>query len=189
MRLKMFIQKTKKEKGFSIVEALVAIAVLTAAIAGIYSTVQAGLSQATLSKDEVKAFYLAQEAFEIVRNIRDSNRIEILFSNPSLPWLYGIDSNCQSGNVCVVNAKNMTVTDCGSTSWGSCQNLRQDLSPLSPTYMLYGHDPGFSITNFKREIKIQEINSNEVVMTVRITWSKGLSTKTYQASMYLMKWI
>jgi Tfp pilus assembly protein PilV len=179
----------KKKDGFSVVEALVAISVLTAVIAGVFSTVQTSLSQATLSKDEVKAFYLAQEAFEIIRNIRDTNRLEILFGNSSLPWLYGIPSACVNGDICRVDAKSMSVISCGSASWGNCMNLRQDLSPSSPTYMLYGYDAGFTPTNFKREVYIQEtVSEREMSVIVRVTWSKGLISKSFQTRSYFMKW-
>jgi prepilin-type N-terminal cleavage/methylation domain-containing protein len=60
-------------KGFTLVETLVAIALLIVVITGAYTAAQAGLSGAILSKEEVAAFYLAQEGVEEIRNLRDNN--------------------------------------------------------------------------------------------------------------------
>ena len=51
--------KQTKEKGFTIVESLVAITILILAISGVSSAVRTGISSYTLSRDQVIAFYLA----------------------------------------------------------------------------------------------------------------------------------
>ena len=51
----------KTKKGFTIIESLVAISILTLAITGATSAIQAGISSYTFSKDQIIAFYLAQE--------------------------------------------------------------------------------------------------------------------------------
>ncbi|MEK7461476.1 MAG: prepilin-type N-terminal cleavage/methylation domain-containing protein, partial [Patescibacteria group bacterium] len=76
-----------KNKGFTIIESLVAIAVLILAITGTASAIQTGISSYVFSKDQIIAFYLAQEGFEQIRNIRDENGL--LNQN----WLAGISSN------------------------------------------------------------------------------------------------
>ena len=61
----------QKNRGFTIIESLVAIAILIVAITGTMTAVQSGISSYTYSKDQIAAFFLAQEAFEQVRNMRD----------------------------------------------------------------------------------------------------------------------
>ena len=63
-------------KGFTIVESLVAISILVLAITGATSAIQTGISSYIFSKDQIIAFYLAQEGFEQIRNIRDENGLK-----------------------------------------------------------------------------------------------------------------
>ena len=59
-----------KDKGFTIIESLVAISILVVVITGTLTAIQTGLSSYIFSKDQIIAFYLAQEGFEQIRNIR-----------------------------------------------------------------------------------------------------------------------
>ena len=62
---------SKLVSGFTLVEALVAISILMIAIASPMTLAQKGLSTATLSKDQMIASFLAQDAIEAIRNVRD----------------------------------------------------------------------------------------------------------------------
>jgi prepilin-type N-terminal cleavage/methylation domain-containing protein len=175
-------------RGFTVLESMVAIMVISLAIAGVFSAVQQSLSQSIVSKDEVKAFYLAQEAIEIIRNKRDENQLYKI-SNPatSNTWLYGISEAgadpCYFGKVCEVDAVDMSLSYCGP-SWNSCPVLRQN-----STTFLYGYDGSWPASNFKREIQIESVNANEIAVTVRISWTKGILSKEFKAKTYLFKWI
>lgn len=85
----MFIQDTQTKKGFSIAETIIAIAILSVAVVAPMTLAQRGLNTARYAKDQITAFYLAQEAVEYVRNIRDNNYL----SNGNVTWLAGLD-NC-----------------------------------------------------------------------------------------------
>jgi len=65
----------KNLKGFTILEMIVAIFLITVGIIGIFALITKTVSNSTVSRDEMTAAYLAQEGIEIVRNIRDSNYI------------------------------------------------------------------------------------------------------------------
>lgn len=180
--------KLKNSAGFTVLESIVAIFVLTLAVSGAFSAVRQGLHQSTLSKEEVKAFYLAQEAVEVIRNKRDNNQLAKVNGSTN-NWLYGIsyDANdpCYFGRVCRVDATAASpLTYCGSTNWGSCENVRQN-----GTSFLHGHNPGWPTTNFKREVKLEQINSNEIAVIVRMTWSKGLTSKDFTVRTLLFNWI
>ena len=107
------------EKGFTIIEALVAIGILTVAISGGFAAVSHSLKKATFTKEQVTAFFLAQEGMEIVRDKRDTNSIS------GASWGAGLTSSgspCLAPNVCYVDATtypNPTFTNCGTT-WGLC---------------------------------------------------------------------
>lgn len=79
------MQRSNTTVGFTLIEALVAIAVLMVAITGPMVLAQKSLSSADLSKDQTTASFLAQDAIEDVLNIRDT----IAVSQTTGSWLTG----------------------------------------------------------------------------------------------------
>ena len=63
-------------KGFTLMEAIVAIFLLTVGIIGVSILITNTISSTRISTDKLIASYLAQEGIEIVRNIRDTNWLE-----------------------------------------------------------------------------------------------------------------
>ncbi len=182
------VKSHKFNGGFTILESIVAILILSLSIAGVFSAVRQGLSQTTIAKDEVRAFYLAQEAVEIIRNQRDANRLESIATNNVVPWLKNISNvpsdPCYFGKVCRVD-----VTETGSTffhpcgyGWDSCEEIRQDTS--TNIYAYSGN-----LTGLKREIQIEQVNADEIMVTVRVSWKKGLLNYEFKAKTHLLNWI
>jgi type II secretory pathway pseudopilin PulG len=62
----------KKNKGFTLVETLVAISIFTVSILGLISILASGVSDISYAKQKIVASYLAQEGIEYVRNMRDT---------------------------------------------------------------------------------------------------------------------
>ncbi len=172
------------QRGFTLVESLVAIAILVTAVSGTYSAAQSGISSAVYSKNQITAFYLAQEAVEQIRNIRDQNSIS--GSN----WLAGLaaDPNdpCYFGKVCKVDAMNdisdPKVSTCSGGA-GSCPVLRQNV-----TTGFIGHNMAWTPTTFKREVTLTQINQNEVAITVTIYWSKGVTNQSFKVRENILNW-
>ena len=157
-----------------------ALTVLSLAIIGATSAVQTGISSYIFSKDQIIAFYLAQEGIEQIRNIRDENRIN------NRNWLFGIASNssdpCYFGQACTVSPVESSVpTRCSSP--GSCPNLRQD-----STTGFFGYNSGWSETTFKREIELTSINTDEVSILVTVSWSKGVANRQFKARENIFNW-
>lgn len=181
--------KYQTKRGFTVLESIVAIMILSLAIAGVFSAVQTSLSQAAIAKDEVRAFYLAQEAIESLRNQRDANQLlRINTNNFSYGWLTNIaeDSGdpCYFGKVCRVDVANIppTFSYCGS-AWDSCPNLKQDQS-----LFLYNYASG-NDTNIKREMQLEYISNDEISVTVKIKWNKGILNRTFEVKTHLFNWI
>jgi len=166
-------------KGFTIIETLVAIAILVAVIVGATGAVQAGISSYIYSKDQIVAFYLAQESFEQVRNLRDENRLA------GRNWLYGFTQNsgdpCYFGNACASDAITATLERCPAV--GNCPAVRQNA-----TTGFYGLDDSWSPTIFEREITITSIGSDEVAVMVTISWNKGIVSRQFKAREHLLNW-
>jgi type II secretory pathway pseudopilin PulG len=187
------INKFKNKMGFTVLESIVAIAILSLSISGAFSSVQQSFSQSIIARDEVKAFYLAQEAIEIIRNMRDTNQlINIKVGGNS--WLDNITTACPfttagTKNTCSVDATNFQITNvnCGGNGhdWGSCPVLKQD-----PSTFLYGYTAGNN-TIFKREIQIERAQNDtlgnpiEIAVTVRISWNEGLIHEKFIAKTIL----
>ena len=176
-------KRISDSKGFTVLETLVAITILILAVTGTFTAAQTALSQAIFAKEQVVSFFLAQEAVEYIRNLRDSNALS--GSN----WLTGLASQssdpCYFGKTCRVDATlgANAFTACSGGA-GSCPILLQNTSGN----FLYGYTTGWANSPFKREIQLQQINSNEVLATVTVTFSKGLTSKTVTVTESIFNW-
>jgi prepilin-type N-terminal cleavage/methylation domain-containing protein len=175
-----------KQKGFTLVETLVAISILVMSITGAFTAAQNGISSAIYSKDQIIAFNLAAEGAEQIRNLRDENGIK------GQNWLTGIANSsgdpCYFGKVCTVDAVNTDVNGkpimaACSGALGTCPVLKQD-----PTNGFYGYASGWTDTTFKREISLTSINSHEISILVRVSWSKGLVNRQFDIKENLFDW-
>lgn len=82
--------KNKINTGFTIVETLVAIAILTIALTGPLAIVSQSLRSSYFARDQITAHYLAQEAIEYIRNKRDQNGLQ---KTDAADWLDGITTS------------------------------------------------------------------------------------------------
>jgi hypothetical protein len=142
--------------------------------------VSRGLSSYIFSKDQITAFYIAQEGFEKFRNMRDENALN------GRNWLSGIAENssdpCYFGNACTVSpVESVGATRCSAP--GSCAVLRQD-----PTTSVLGYNASWTATPFTREISLASVSSDEVAVTVTVTWTKGGAARTFRARENLLNW-
>jgi len=62
-------------KGFTLVETLVAVSIFTVSILGLISVLASGISDIGYAKKKIAATYLAQEGIEYTRNFRDNSVI------------------------------------------------------------------------------------------------------------------
>lgn len=180
------------KKGFTLVETLVAITVLLVAIGGPLSIAQQGLSAAFFSRDQVSAFYLAQEAIEYVRKVRDGNGIKTAGGTPTY-WLLGLDSECTGANPCYFDAYDGgAAISCGA----SCPPLRYDTSRFT-----YGYDGSDEETIFTREVRVTPVvpgppsscgsppcPSIEAVVSVTVSWQTRNIPKTMTVIDHLFNW-
>ena len=154
------LNQKKNIKGFTLLEALVAISILMVAVVAPITIAQKGLSSASYSKNQMIASYLAQDAIEYIKNKRDINIINngILQSN----WLNDFE-DCFDLNYCAID----TVTTGPSVITNEDNVLNKD------TYGFYSYDTGDS-TNFTRKIniKLQEIDgsNDQALITVIVSW-------------------
>ncbi len=191
MKIKHSTNNNKKElskhDGFTVLETLVAIAILILSLTAAFSVVQSSLSISMSSRDEVTAYYLAQEGIEMIRNMRDENSLY----DPVRPWLTGIafsqDDPCYFENYCAVDSPNKVFVSCGTYA-GNCPALRQDRDSNSQTFGMYGLDNAWDATIFKREMILKQIGADEIALTITIYWTKGMTTRQFVIHENLFNW-
>ena len=183
--------KTNSQKGFTLIETLVAISILVLAVTGAFAAAQNGISTANFSKDQIVAFYLAEEGVEEIRNVRDQNGLEkSLTGDENISWLKGLSANpstdpCYFGSSCKIDAVRDEISRCPTQ--GGCPPLKQDKSSG-----YYGYDPAWDDSKFTRDIQLVQIVSPdghpEVSINVTVSWAKGLIQRQFRASESILDW-
>ncbi len=79
-------------KGFTLLEVLIALAVITIIMGAALSLFWQVLASTNIAHSRLVAAYLVQEGIEQVRNIRDSNWLYQRSVDPALPWDSGLDT-------------------------------------------------------------------------------------------------
>ena len=164
------------KRGFTLVETMIAVFILTVSIGGPLTIVTKGLTAAFFARDQITAFYLAQEALEYIRNERDENTLS------TRVWLFGLD-DCRTPNGCDVEVQNNTNT----TILCPCPPLLYDGDSG-----FYDHDPGTPGIGpaFTRVIRIGDVPGtiDEVTVAVDISWSTGPLSRSFRVKEHLLNW-
>jgi len=174
-------------RGFTLIETLVAISLLSIAIVAPMSLTSQSLSAAYYARDQITAFNLAQEGLESVRAIRDAQILEIsrtanaegvdLFGPIPVNQNFTIDSR-------VTNAP-QAMHVCPSTG----------CPPLQTDGELYGYDVdtvNWITTNFTRTLRASYVGSShdEIRIAVTVSWptvSRQIRTFTIYENLY--RWV
>lgn len=170
--------------GFTLIETLIAVSVLMIAIVGPLTLAQNGISSAVYARDQITASYLAQEAIEFVRNVRDQNNLGQVPGG----WLSGLDK-CV-GSTCGVDpnaAGNLQVISCTISN----QNC---LLYFNPSLGVYTHDSTLSAvaSNFSRQVVITTPiggSANEALVSVTISWQSGKIARSFTLNEHILNWL
>lgn len=170
-------KKLNTNRGFTLLETLVAIFILTISITGPMVFAQSGLRTAFLARDQITAFFLAQDAIETIKNIRDTNGL-----NPAATdWLQNIDvcNVANSPGTCKIYINTTDTTPvaqkCGTgvvATSAVCPPMQQSASGA----FTYNLNPApTSPSRFTRTIYISETISNkEAQIVVEVSWTSNV---------------
>jgi len=161
----------KKDSGFTLLETLAAVSVLTMAVTGPLSLAYFSIRSASVSQNQFTAFFLAQEAIEYVKNKRDINAIL------ETDWLSGM-TNCRSGNGCVVDVPNNNIQTCSSI----CPKLKYNAASG-----FYNQQTGTD-TIFTRKISFEQLSSYEEKISVIISWQDRIGAKSFTLEENIFNW-
>lgn len=184
----------KKTKAFTLIETLVAIAILMASIAGPMAIVNKSMRSSVLAKDKFIAAYLAEEAIELIKARREYN----IANNRT--WYEGIFDENLGANQNTYLALNTTEgpiattflsTDCPVSisgggefeSSGACLMLYDDDSAR----FQYGYNvsTNYKISPYERKIIIDKRSDNELTVSAVVNQmtnssnSNGVIVNTY----------
>lgn len=155
------------KKGFSLLEVIVAIFIITIGIAGTLNLMSFSISSVAVAKSQVVAASLAQEGLEVVRAIRDNNWLQ------DMAWNSGLDT-CSSGCRVQYNSS-------GLISPGTNPVLKIDSNGV------YQYGSGTD-TIFRRKITITNIDSNQIKVVSEVTWNERGRSFSVSAEVRLYNW-
>lgn len=161
-------------RGFTLLETLVAVAVLLMALLGPFSIAQQSLKSAYYARDQVTAFYLAQEGIEFVRAVRDQNYLS------GAEWLSGIDACVNTP--CTIDYPNFVYATCPG---GVCQPLR-----VSTTGGLYNQASG-DLSPFTRQLLLTPITGHpdQMLVSVTLSWQSAGVPRVFTLQERLFNWL
>ncbi len=159
-------------RGFTLIETFVAVLILIFAVIAPMGLLARAISDGNFAKNQVTAYFLAQEGVELVINKRDQNvaRSEDELPDPAT-WLNGLDA-CQSGGCNPdPNGSIRICRDIEDTGdFGGCDLYIVDEDSQS-SYTT--ETSGNSRSIFKRQVKIEETSGGEKAkVTATVFWQE-----------------
>jgi prepilin-type N-terminal cleavage/methylation domain-containing protein len=188
----------KNNHGFTLIELIISVFILSIAIVGIFGAFSIMIILTSDAADRLTATYLAQEGIEIVRNIRDTNwlNMDVCSSGGTIPsgvycpskWVDGLTSDGINGNPdCSCSTGDCNSKGCKAdyttganingeypmTQWsgGASDYLKLDASG-------FYNQSGGTTTQFKRKILItpladaNNLADHIVKVEVQVSWNQ-----------------
>ncbi len=165
--------------GFTLVETLVAIAILMVAIAGPLTVANKALTAALGSRNAMIGTYLAQEGMESIKSIKDNAA-----ATEATSWLDGLNegvcaSACTTPDATQLFSGNDTtvgIIPCDTTTYIECAlRVSDEKNYYYPSVTSF--DGAYKITPFVRYFFITPVtspsNPNERIVTVVVKWIDG----------------
>jgi type II secretory pathway pseudopilin PulG len=171
-----------RSAGFTLVETIIAIAILVTAVGGVLSSVSRSISAGSVATNQMTAIYLAQEAIEAARWVRDSKKV----AGSGGSWLQGISQCLGSG--CSVDVSDWVAgpdLQSGCSQGDACSRLQRHSASG-----LYGHQSGagWNDTVFLRHLLLESVESHEQRLTATVTWTQRGTTRNIVLRENIFDW-
>ena len=176
------MKSRNNKKGFTLLEIIVVVYIFSIGILAMYRILPGIINATTIDSSKVAAIYLAQEGIEIVRNVRDSNWLQVPAN-----WDNGFDT-AVCGNGCEVDYRCLVDEDPKlGTGVGGC------FRPYSSSdYLKIGPDGFFNHINgidtkFLRKITVVS-DVTSATVTVDVLWSEKGKSYNFSEQEILYNW-
>ncbi|HAO65029.1 TPA: hypothetical protein DCQ44_03565 [Candidatus Taylorbacteria bacterium] len=188
--------------GFSLIETLIAVSILMIAITGPLALVQAGLFSSIHQRNEVTAVFLAQEAIEYVKSVRDANSYTQYTTDP-VPWLtlpIGGDllTLCAVGCYVDPHAELLDSAFVVVKSEVGKKLLGPLMDSSTGAFISYSYNASADVgtgASFERLVKISPVGNidpvtgpDEVKVTVTMNWFDNALPRSYTVSTNLLNY-
>jgi prepilin-type N-terminal cleavage/methylation domain-containing protein len=162
-----------KKSGFTLLETLVAVLILSTSIVGPLSIASRSLHNSITAKDQISAFFLAQDALEFIRFARDTNALK------GDNWLTGAGSTsgginltpCTGANGCYLDSTLNSPTAPTACTSAVCPTINYSNTSSLFTYAAAN---GTTIlgTQFVRQVLLTTVVANvEEKITIVVSWN------------------
>jgi type II secretory pathway pseudopilin PulG len=176
----------KKNRGFTIIETLVAVTILMIAIAGPLTVANKAYRAALDARNQMIGLNLAQEEMEYIKNLKDN--FSIKYKN----WFGLLYNNCNidGSRVCIID------TESYSGNYRDSLYIPQSKSsPCTDSCKLYVNNYGYAYdtagagTPFVRYFYLKNASSglsySEYLVTVVVSWKTGTMRNQVQLQEFM----
>ncbi len=200
----MLFRKKLKNRGFTLLETVVALTVILAAVVGPVALITRGLFSFSFSKNKVIGANLAQEGLEIIRLIRENNIACDFLNGPAVrEWNRDSDGMLMRRLKVGVDMQSRTAISCGSATMItprlsiSCSDpLLFETDPLVENAGTYGYKSG-TPTIFSRCVEITSPPDNpdgdipasdQMDVAATVTWNEHGNDRSLKLQERLYNW-
>lgn len=179
LTLKKTKYSSQYKKGFTLIEALVAIFILSASITALMTVVSQSIFNSSYIKNKAVAISLAQEGIELVRNIQDSALLANDYASFDDLGTDMFQACMFNDTMCIIDPLSLAVETCPGQE---CQPIR--ISATGYFNYTFGE-----VSPFTRSIKMISTGTESGYVKVTVSWMQG---NTYREVVYgsdLFLWI
>jgi len=168
----------KRIAGFTLLETIVAIVILSIALSGAVSMIVVAVREVHANKDRMTALYLTQECLELTRNVRDSSW------KRDLPWDCALYDPDNPDTVYTIAPGNSNLpARCKSTN-----SLGIDIKPYDPSIPTSGRvDIHGNATPFTRTLQTKK-DANALTISCHTQWQSRGRQRKISLSHILTPW-
>ncbi len=190
----------KDNKGFTLIETMIAVFILVIAMNALLGLISSSLFSARYAKNNIVANYLVQEVIDYIRNDRDSIAFQQI-SEPSGGWanFQAKYSACFTAEGCEIepaklanNINVCTVPPSGNFGTLDCKILNYDDTGSGKNFYTYENPIGSTPSNFKRQVTMSLNttipNADELDIKVTVEWRNGNLVRSRSSRISLLNW-
>lgn len=178
-RIRILASHRRKPKGFTLLETIVALALIVTAAAGPFTLATRGVFAAKFARSKLVALNLAQEGMELVRQMRDNN---VLGGHD---WR-GLSGSCPAR--CTRLADGFYQPDVFTAANGSAPPIFSGAAMrFDEATGLYGQSSGVG-TPFARVVGISTPAADQMRVTSAVAWTESGIARQVRLEMVLYNW-